>query len=401
MQESKREFIKKAGLFSAAGMFGALPSVFGQEMKAGAQNSSVFNVKDFGAKGDGKSADSVAIQKALDAAGEVQGSAYFPSGNYRCHNLSVHSYTTVLAEPQWAYGHDAGAILTIDSEEADCMLDITGRSGCHVRGVVLRGNRNASKIQHGILRNDNRWTLGVTENSCLPIFDEVSVNSFSGDGAYIRKLGRLFIRHSIFRNNKGHGVCVQEGGDGFIIDSQFSDNGKCGFASEIFCSTINFMANRVERNGEYGFFLPGGNCWHLEGSDAWNLTGNYFNSNGGAAVYFNRMNTCTITGNVFRRNGRNAANLTEGATESCHVLLQSCKGITVIGNSGCVDVDYKGVEETMPHYAFWLKNNACCVVAGNVFSEGYRNDMVMDKGGNQSDVIIINNSGSVYQDKLL
>ena len=52
-----------------------------------------------------------------------------PAGRYPCHDLKVHAHTTVLAEPQWGYGGDAGAMLILDSEEADCLLNITGAFG--------------------------------------------------------------------------------------------------------------------------------------------------------------------------------------------------------------------------------------------------------------------------------
>lgn len=60
----------------------------------------MFNVRDFGALGDGETPDSEAIQKALDAAGAVSGTVYFPAGRYPCHDLAVHQHTTLLAEPQ-------------------------------------------------------------------------------------------------------------------------------------------------------------------------------------------------------------------------------------------------------------------------------------------------------------
>jgi len=52
-------------------------------------NDSRFNVKDFGAAGDGKTSDSEAIQKAVDAAGEVKGTVYFPAGIYLCHDIRI------------------------------------------------------------------------------------------------------------------------------------------------------------------------------------------------------------------------------------------------------------------------------------------------------------------------
>jgi len=81
-----------------------------------ARSSSVFNVVDFGAKGDSQTPDSEAIQKALDAAGRVGGTVCFPAGRYPCHDLKVHPHTTVLAEPQWGYRGDAGAMLLLDSD---------------------------------------------------------------------------------------------------------------------------------------------------------------------------------------------------------------------------------------------------------------------------------------------
>lgn len=42
-----------------------------------AAENGVFNVRDFGARGDGKTADSASIRKALDAAGKVHGTVFF------------------------------------------------------------------------------------------------------------------------------------------------------------------------------------------------------------------------------------------------------------------------------------------------------------------------------------
>ena len=385
MQDSKREFIKQLGLFSTAGMLATMPSSRGQEIHAVTQNSTLFNVKNFGAKGDGKSPDSAAIQKALDAAGKVQGTVYFPSGNYRCHDLKVHSHTTVLAEPQWSYSVDAGAVLVIDSEDADCVLDITNGCGCRIRGIFLRGNRKASKIQHGIFQNNHTWN--VYENT--PAMDEVSVNTFSGNGVYLKKIKMFMIRHSIFQDNGGHGVSIQEGGDGLVIDNQFRGNGKCGFATDIFGTTVLFTANSVEKNGEYGIYLTG-NSNHQ--ASAWNVTSNLFDRNGGASIFAHNISDSAFTGNAFLRSGRNAANLVEGAAESCHILMQSCKGISVTGSTGMADRDDDGGGALTPNFALRLNDNVRCVFTANTFSEGYCKDMVL-KNGNR-DVSIINNIGT-------
>ena len=387
MEKTKRAFIKNIGLIGAAGMASTLPSSASvSQATAGAGNASVFNVKDFGAKGDGKTADSAAIQKALDAAGKVQGTAYFPSGNYKCHDLKVHPFSTVLAEPQWAYSPDAGAILTIDSEDADCVLNISEAYGCHIRGIFLRGNRKAQKIQHGIFQN-HAMEFTPRENS--PIIDEVSVNSFSGHGLYLLRIWLFIIRHSIFKGNGGCGVCLY-GWDGFVTDNQFSGNGKSGFATEgVGNGAIMFTANRVEWNREYGLHLANDSCW--------NVTGNCFDRNYGAAIGAYNVSNSTFTGNIFRRSGKDAQNVQEGLEESCQMVMQSCRGISVTGNTGAVGRDDGGRGEYSPNYAFWLKDNSCSVVTANAFSRGYLKAMVLDKGGNSTDFLFNNNIGSVFE----
>src|SRR5258708_382375 len=61
-----------------------IPIVFGAAMLAGAApNNDNYSVLDFGAKGDGKTDDTPAFQKALEAAGRAGGGVvYAPRGTY-------------------------------------------------------------------------------------------------------------------------------------------------------------------------------------------------------------------------------------------------------------------------------------------------------------------------------
>ena len=52
-----------------------------------------FNVKDFGAKGDGVHIDSPAINAAIDAASEAGGgTVYFPAGTYSSYSIRLKSH---------------------------------------------------------------------------------------------------------------------------------------------------------------------------------------------------------------------------------------------------------------------------------------------------------------------
>src|SRR5579859_7662039 len=115
MRMNKRRFLSGATFLGMAGLSGAISA---PTQQSGARTGSVYNVLDFGAKGDGKTPDSEAIQKALDAAGAVGGTVYFPAGRYPCHDLRIHPHTTVLADPQCGYRGEGGAMLLLDSDEA-------------------------------------------------------------------------------------------------------------------------------------------------------------------------------------------------------------------------------------------------------------------------------------------
>src|SRR2546422_10872429 len=74
-------------------------------------NAAVFEVKDSGAKGDGKTPDRDAINKAIDAAGAAGGgTVHFPAGTYVTGSIRLRSNLTLYLEP--------GAILEASADPA-------------------------------------------------------------------------------------------------------------------------------------------------------------------------------------------------------------------------------------------------------------------------------------------
>src|ERR1041385_4940691 len=57
-----------------------------------------FNVRRFGAKGDGQAKDTAAIQRAINAAGAQGGCVYFPPGRYLCGTVRLRSHVTIQLE---------------------------------------------------------------------------------------------------------------------------------------------------------------------------------------------------------------------------------------------------------------------------------------------------------------
>ena len=65
----------------------------------------IYNVKDFGARGDGKNIDSYAINQAIETAvSQGGGTVYFPAGNYLSYSIRLKSHICLLL--------DAGATIT-------------------------------------------------------------------------------------------------------------------------------------------------------------------------------------------------------------------------------------------------------------------------------------------------
>lgn len=375
---NKREFLVTTGLLGAAGLGMANPA--SALAQAGARTSTVFNVREFGAKGDGQTPDSEAIQKALDAAGEVGGTTYFPAGKYLCHDLKVHAHTTVLAEPQWGYRGDAGAMLILDSEEADCVLNITGAFGVHLRGLFLQGKKDAKKAIHGVFLN-NAEKYSSKEDAI--VIDDCKIERFSGHGVHLLRIWLFIIRHSILQSNKGCGVQIT-GWDGFVTDNQFSGNGSHGFGCEGVGATVMFTANRVEWNRGYGLFLCNG--------DAWNVTGNCFDRNWGAGLRATKMRATTITGNVFRRCGKDSNLLTEGE-RSCQVWLEGCSGLTFVSNVCEAGRDDGGKGKYTPQVGFIVQKLSYSVIASNSLYRGYMDEMILDQGEHGPDYVFVNNVG--------
>ena len=81
---------------------------------AAADGGKVFDVRQYGARGDGKTPDTAAIQKALDACGQASGGTVkFSRGTYLSQPLVVRTKTTILLE--------AGATLLASTNQSDFM----------------------------------------------------------------------------------------------------------------------------------------------------------------------------------------------------------------------------------------------------------------------------------------
>lgn len=144
---SRRKMLASIGAMGAALAIGNLmPNV--RTAYAHSATDSVFNVKMYGAVGDGVTDDTAAIQSAINAAAAVQGVAFFPSGTYLVSQLNVNS-NFVKLEGVDASAH--GSILTSNSNLP--ILYVTHI--CTIEKIALFGaSNNAFTLQDGIFINN-------------------------------------------------------------------------------------------------------------------------------------------------------------------------------------------------------------------------------------------------------
>ena len=344
----------------------------------------VFDITKFGAVSDGVTDCTVAIQKALDAAGEVQGCVTVPPGTYLTGELHMRAHTRLEGYSAWSFRDDGISVLKLCDENAECLLDITGAFGCSVTGISMNGARLGKNI-HGILLRWDKANGGGQEDT--PTIDDCRIGSFSGDGVRLEHIWCFSVRHSMLHRNGGAGLYI-EGWDGFIIDNWFTANAKGGMLADSVAASLTLTGNRVEWNSTAGFRLVNG-C-------AVNITGNYFDRTFGPAIWFGdkngaRFSDVTVSSNFFYRGGCPDHNDFTDEYQGSHILFDGASNITLTGNSFKIGENDGGGGSKSPEYGIVVRNSDVIAATSNVFKNGYlREKIVWDNVG---DCVFENNLG--------
>src|SRR5947209_3983912 len=211
--------------------------------------SGVFNVKSFGARGDGKALDTPAVNRAIEAAaGAGGGTVRFPAGTYRCFSIRLKSNVTLYL--------DSGAtILAADPRDGDGKYDPPepnqwdkyqdfGHSHWHNSLIWGEGLENVSILGPGLIRgkglvrsgNQSRTdaqnkALGNTNPEATPFGypnPRDAVEPGWGNKSISLKLCRNVIIRDITILNGGHFAVLATGVDNLTIDNVKIDTNRDG-----------------------------------------------------------------------------------------------------------------------------------------------------------------------------
>lgn len=171
-----------------------------------------FNVRNYGAKGDGVTIDTIAIQNTINAANAAGGgTVYIPDGKYLTDQLWAKSNVTLTLS--------TGAVLLAVPNQGlyNPTLRIEGVQNFSITGGTLDGNR-ANQTQEG------EWRHGIlvmgTSNSIL--IRDMTIKNTSGDGitTYAPCTG-VTVQHIISENNRRQGMSIIGGENIVVTDSVF------------------------------------------------------------------------------------------------------------------------------------------------------------------------------------
>jgi polygalacturonase len=115
-----------------------------------------FNVREDGAKGDGKTLDTTAIQKALDDCGNAGGGVVeFPGGTYLSKPITVRTKTTVQL--------DAGAVLKATDDRAD--FEIPGKPNSFLPFIGGKNLQDVTITGQGLIDGSGAKWWGPAEDA--------------------------------------------------------------------------------------------------------------------------------------------------------------------------------------------------------------------------------------------
>jgi len=398
MSNANRRNLLRSGLAGSASFALAAassPFVFAKESALRMQpDDSYVNVRQFGAKGDGKTDDTKAIQAALNAVAQLDNlaqpvSVFMPPGLYLSNRLQLQSNTSLIGVPAYDYEHPGGTVIKLLDAASPCLLDVSGTHGVTLHGLSLDGNGRRGSGVHGIMRSDPVPVPHVQIENVTTI-DHCSVGNFSGDGIHMMNSWCWSVRHSYIRDNKGDGISVV-GWDCWVADCWLSGNGGCGYRGQGDCCTT-FTGNRVEWNGLQGFLAAGGAWGHT-------IVGNMFDYNFLSAVAaiatvgdIEPTRHINITGNFFCRTGHVGA--AAHSPDSSHVKLIAVSGFVCIGNVMRAGSDNWSLSDPCgPAYGIYHRSVTECVITNNALHQGALVALV--DGGGGSNNVVNNNPGSL------
>jgi polygalacturonase len=215
-----------------------------------AANENAFNVRAFGAIGDGKTLDSPAINRAIDAAVQAGGGTVLvPAGTYLCGSIHLQSNihllidagATILGAPQNLNAYDETEPYTLGGYQdgGHCYFHNSLIWGENLTNVFISGNGTING--GGLVRSDGVLDKMVGFNKFNPPVTNAAPPVRLGNKAIALKLCRNVLIHDVTIFHGGHFAILVTGCDNLTVDNVTMDTDRDGI--DIDCCRNTMVSN--------------------------------------------------------------------------------------------------------------------------------------------------------------
>lgn len=215
----RRLFLQRAGAMGAAAVLGSLA------LPARATTSgSVVDVRSKGARGDGKSDDTSAIQAAVDALPAAGGTVRVPKGNYM---IDAGRSIVLRSNVRLEMAPDAQLTALPNARKRYHVIRVWRVHDVTISGGRIVGDRDQHQGSEG------EWGFGINISASRNVTVEgTQISDCWGDGMWIGALGKgaaaelsmdVTVRNVVSTNNRRQGLSIGPCTRVHILDSTFSD----------------------------------------------------------------------------------------------------------------------------------------------------------------------------------
>lgn len=309
------------------------------------------NVRDFGAKGDGKTDDTAAVQAALEAG---SGSVYFPKGIYRITrtielNLQTIGYSSVRSEGS--------------------------------AQIIMAGPGPAFRITgtHARSADPGQFSDDVWSRQRMPILDNVAIMGDHPEAVGIEAVGTMQLTISRIHVRKAlHGIHLKGNNRNLIVsDCHFYDNRGIGiFYDDVNIHQSNITGCHISYNTGGGIVSRGGAVRNVH------ITGCDIESNMGADT--------APTANILIDCSTSSYGTAEVAITGCTIqhnhLSPDSANIRILGGNnetlssrkrwGNVTITGNVLSDIMVN--IHLRDCRGVAISGNTFWEGFQHNMLLE-----------------------
>jgi len=360
---ARRAFIKNSALVAVPLFIGgvSLPALALTTPPTRARGTTIRNVKNYGAIGDGVHDDTAAIQAAINSLPTTGGIVQIPAGTYM-----IDTSKRINLRSSMLLQMDPAAILKAKtcSLIRHYILYINDKTDVEIAGGQLVGDRD-THVYSGT--STHEWGHGI---QCLGgkrvTIRDMRISKCTGDGVCIGGAASdVVVANIVSTQNRRQGLSITNCTNIKVYDSEFSFTQgtapECGIDIEpdagYTCSNILIQNCRMNNNTKYGV-----NIWQR--TSAITITGCTLERNGSLGMGTNGTSNLTVTNNTFRLNSATGVVYNTGTTGVNHSNNMSYQNYTRLGAKVRTPFTQTGWTSKIERDIL-MRNGAVCTIGTN------------------------------------